>query len=303
LNDIISKNGKRYVKQKNQNHRVCECNIVLRNCIKCNINLAKRESDYITLMVKHARESSIDRQIKRPSENHYFDTKIFYQKIFDRISQSGMLCECIECIGNENRQKMSVRGPNKLSMDRIYDNIGYTHVNQRLRLVAKSHHSWQKRNSVPQNVVAKKKKWIQYTKDSILKRSKYRYDRMLSEINEMENSGMNTNEMKSFLSTHLIDGEQCKIMLHTKMESISRCEKCEKILDYGDKNGYLVTKNNPYQASPDRINNRMGYIPSNTRIVCCSCQTMGDVDEPDDIFLNDFEKIKLLKYITSKIDL
>lgn len=298
--DIIEKNGKLYVKQKHQNHRVCECRIVYRNCVKCNKKLAKRHSDYIGLMVKHAKEYSLHRQKIRPNEDHSFFSKHYYQLIFSRINDSKMLCECELCISGDSRQHLSVRGPNKISMDRVHDHLGYTHTDQELRLVSKSHHSWQKRVSGP-SLVLQKRKWIHAVKQGIVKRSKARYDRTLSEISEMEKAGMNTDDMKNWLTTHIIDHEKCISMLKEKMNSTPSCEKCGVELYYGNDCGFSETKHDTRKASPDRINNRIGYTSQNVRMVCHSCQTMESIDDPDDVFLNEVEMVELLEYIKSKM--
>lgn len=94
LEDIIVKNGRRYVKQKSQNHRVCECMVVYRNCIRCNKNLAKRHSDYISGMVKHAKEASTHRQTVRPHEDHSFFPKKYHELLLERVISSKMTCEC-----------------------------------------------------------------------------------------------------------------------------------------------------------------------------------------------------------------
>ena len=72
-------------------------------------------------------------------------------------------------------------------------------------------------------------------------------------------------------------------------------------LDYGDENGNVFTCGESRSASPDRINNRLGYIPENIRMVCFSCQTIESIDDRDDLFLDEKEYVDLLKYIENKL--
>jgi len=301
LSDLIIKNGKYYVKQKKQNHRVCECMVVYRNCIKCNKKLAKRHSDYISLMVKHAKEASEHRQKLRPEEDHSFSEKRFHELILEKVCNSKMLCECESCIESGIRQSLSIRGRNKLSMDRVFDHLGYTHDNQILRLVSKSHHSWMKRNSNPCEVESQKRKWALTVKNGIIKRSKDRYKRTLCEIYEMEKAGMDTIQMKKWLETHIVDINNCYSMVLEKKAEFPQCGKCGIELDYGDENGITMDKNNPKRASVDRIDNRIGYVPHNVRMVCHSCQTMESIDDIEDVFLDLKETEELIKYIKTKI--
>lgn len=54
-------------------------------------------------------------------------------------------------------------------------------------------------------------------------------------------------------------------MITKKKCETSHCTKCGTRLDYGDKNGLMTTKNNPRRASPDRLNDRIGYVAKNVR--------------------------------------
>lgn len=117
----------------------------------------------------------------------------------------------------------------------------------------------------------------------------------------MEMAGMDTTDMKVWLQTHVTDSDHLLSVILQKKSSTPTCEKCEVVLDYGGEDGKTRDKNNPKRASPDRIDNRMGYISSNMRMVCQACQTMASIDDPDDIFLNEEEVSKLLEYIRTKI--
>ena len=302
LEDIIVKNGKQYVKQKHQNHRVCECRVVYRNCVKCNIKLAKRHSDYITLIVKHAKESSLHRKITRPHEDHSFCSLYYSKLLLLKIVSSKLLCECEMCsLIDRKRQPLSVRGPNKISVDRVHDHLGYTHVDQELKLVSKSHHSWQKHDTskIPASGT---KKWIHSVKDGIVQRSQTRFDKMNREILDMDGAGMDTTEMVRNLGTHLVDTDNCYSMLIEKMTNNKECAKCRSTLEYGDDdNGYILTKCNPRRASPDRIDNRKGYTRENVQIVCHACQTMASLDDHNDIYLNEKEVSDLIAYIESRL--
>ena len=293
-----------YVKRKNQHHRVCSCRVVYMNCVKCNMKLAKRKSDYVSLMVKHAREASAHRQRSRPDEDHSFSAVKYTRLILQRVHASGMICECSLCaiVPREDRQRLSVRGPNKLSMDRIFDNIGYTHDKQVLRLISKSHHSSQQRNAVPVQITSKKKrKWILTAVSGMLRRSKTRFLRTQGEILDMQRAHMNVDEMKYYLSTHILSRHSCMSLVAKKRRETVSCPKCGTLLDYGDKNGVLTTKNNPRRASPDRLNDRIGYTPENVQIVCCACQTMGSIDDAKDVFLTPSEVDDLVRYLSEKI--
>lgn len=304
LVDLEERNGVLFVKQKTQRHRVCECRVVYRNCVKCNKTLSSRKSDYITLAVKHAQEQSKHRQQTRPDEDHRFCETEFYKRMLVRIEESGMMCECTLCQSTD-KQRLSVRGPNKFSVDRVDDRLGYTHRDQSLRLVSKRHHSWQKRDSTPNEKVSSRpnsrRKWITSVKTGIITRSKKRYKRTLLEIVSMEAAGMDVTQMRSRLKSHEIDNVSCRSLLRKKMDTERSCQKCGDELDYGDKDGYLVNKNNSSQASPDRIDNRFGYTFTNVRMVCCACQTMESVDEVDDVFLGDDELVGLLDFLKEKI--
>lgn len=306
LVDLEKRNGVFYVKQKHQCHRVCECRVVYRNCVKCNQKLSRRKSDYISLAVKHAQEQSNHRQRIRPDEDHRFCKTEFYKRILRKIEEGRMMCECTLCRSATNKQRLSVRGPNKFSVDRVDDRLGYTQHDQELRLVSKMHHSWQKRDSSPDDVVSSrpkcKRKWITSVKTGIITRSKRRYKRTLTEILSMEAAGMDVTQMRSQLESHRIDNASCCSLLRQKMETELGCQKCGVKLDYGDKDGKLVKKHNSSQASPDRIDNRLGYTPTNVRMVCCACQTMENVDEVEDVFLGEDEFADLLHFLKQKIE-
>lgn len=304
--DMIQFGGVSYVKRKHQHHRVCPCRVVYMNCVKCNAKLAKRKSDYVSLMVKHAREASLRRERSRPLENHSFSVSKFYALIFQRVRISGMVCECLLCasLSPEQRQRLSVRGPNKLSIDRNDDGLGYTHRDQRLRLISKSHHSSQQRDAVPSQITSKKKrKWLVSAVSGMLRRSRARLVRTQAEIIDMQGARMDVANMEYYLSTHLLTRESCVSMITQKKTETSHCPNCGVRLDYGNDNGVMMTKNNPRRASPDRINDRVGYIPTNVRIVCCACQTMGSIDDTDDVFLSPGEVGDLLAYLSDKISL
>lgn len=300
ISKVIYKNNKMYAKDSNRIREVCKCMVYFRNCMKCNIKLAKRHSDYISLMIKHCREASETRKRTRPHENHDFCTKTFYKMIYNVILESNMLCQCDLCIKNKNIQKLSIRGKNKLSLDRIYDNIGYTHENQELRLISKSHHSWQKRNSIP--IVSPKRNWMSSVKSKIIKRSELRYKKLQDEIDNVEQAGIDTDQLKQQLKSHIINIEEIDGIIRSKKENNPNCQKCNIELDYGDKNGYVFTNNESRRASPDRINNRIGYIESNIRMVCFACQTMETIDDREDLFLTESEFYELLEYIKNKIE-
>lgn len=300
-NDLIHKGGRVYAKRGKQNHRVCSCRVFYMNCVKCNDKYARRKSDYMTVMVKHARETSIKRKKSRPHENHEFNDLSYYKLVLTRIQESKMMCECTLCLDRGIRQKLSIRGPNKMSMDRVYDDMGYTHENQHLRLISKAHHSSQKRDAVPISIISNNRKWSDSTVSGIIKRSRKRYDRTEKEISQMKNALLDVSDMLLFLNSHLIDRQNIKQMINRLQEETPNCRKCNIPLDYGDTNGYLVTKNNPRQASPDRLNDRIGYIPGNVQMVCCACQTMGEIDDAEDIFLDKNELLDLENYLVDKI--
>ncbi|CAM9107580.1 unnamed protein product [Ectocarpus sp. 12 AP-2014] len=300
---MIHIRGVAYVKRKNQHHRVCSCRVVYMNCVKCNKKLAKRKSDYVSLMVKHAREASLHRQKCRPEEDHSFCQLKYYGLVLRRVETSRMLCECFLCasLPRDQRQRLSVRGPNKLSIDRVSDNVGYTHRDQTLRLISKSHHSSQQRNAVPLQIISKKKrKWMVSAVSGMLRRSRTRYTRTRVEIQGMQRARMKVTQMFFYLSTHLLDRETCVSMISKKKRETSHCPKCGEPLDYGDENGVMTTKNNPRRASPDRLDDRIGYVESNVRIVCCACQTMGSIDDIDDVFLTPEEVTDLVDYLATK---
>ena len=299
--DLIHKGGKVYAKRGRQNHRVCECRVFYMNCVKCNDKYARRKSDYMTVMVKHARETSVKRRITRPGENHEFDDLAYYRLVLTRIRECEMLCECSLCSSRGTRQRLSIRGPNKMSMDRVHDHLGYTHKDQVLRLISKVHHSSQKRDAVPVEVKSRPRKWSDATLSGIVKRSRKRYERTKKEISQMRGALMNVEGMIIFLNTHLIDRENIRVMIESMREDTPNCKKCGIELDYGDSGGYLTTKNNPRQASPDRINDRVGYTEDNVQMVCCACQTMGEVDDAEDIFLDESGLADLERYLVDKI--
>lgn len=271
------------------------------NCVKCNDRYARRKSDYISVMVKHARETSARRNTTRPEQNHDFDDLKYYKLVLARIRESRMLCECGLCLSRGTRQMLSIRGPNKMSIDRVYDDIGYTHEDQVLRLISKVHHSSQKRDAVPVDVTSRPRKWTESTLGGMVKRSRKRYERTKKEISQMEGALLDVKGMVVFLNTHLIDREELRTMIKRMRDETPNCTKCGVRLDYGNDEGLLLTKNNPRQASPDRVNDRIGYTPDNVHMVCCACQTMGEVDDADDIFLDDLGYEELEKYMVSKI--
>ena len=299
LSQIIYKNDKKYAMDGIKCRMVCECMVFYRNCMKCNLKLAKRHSDYISLMIKHCREASESRKKTRPHEDHDFCLSKFLNRIYTIIKENNLLCMCELCMNLTNKQKLSIRGPNKLSVDRVFDNLGYTHADQILRLVSKSHHSWQKRDSIPME--SKKRKWIQGAKNGILHRSTKRYNRIGIEIISMEKSGLDVLELIQQQKTHIITPVDCEYMLVNKKKNTPNCKKCNVELDYGDENGNVFTCGESRRASPDRINNRLGYIPENVRMVCFSCQTIESIDDRDDLFLDDKEYVELLEYLENKI--
>lgn len=302
--DMIHIGGVAYVKRKNQHHRVCSCRVVYMNCVKCNKKLAKRKSDYVSLMVKHAREASVHRRKCRPHEDHSFCPLIFHGLVLERVKTSGMVCECPLCFGKPRaeRQQLSVRGPNKFSIDRLHGHLGYTHRDQSLRLISKSHHSSQQRNAVPLQITSKKKrKWMVTAVSGMVRRSKTRFLRTQVEILGMQRADMSVTKMNSYLITHLLDRDSCVSMITIKKRDTPNCPKCGTRLDYGDENGVMTTKNNPRRASPDRLNDRIGYVANNVRIVCCACQTMGSIDDAEDVFLTEPETTDLVEYLSTKV--
>ncbi len=300
--DIIIINGQTYARQGNKNHLICDCKVFYMNCMNCNEKLARRKSDYISLMVRHARQASVRRQITRPSEDHSFNNITFYKCILDRITKSEFMCECLLCESRNISHKLSIRGANKFSMDRKFDHIGYTHPDQILRLVSKSHHSSQQRDAIPEKAMNRRRKWIQMAMWGISKRSKRRYIRTKQEIEDMENAKMDVTHMKLFMETHHVDKDKCTQMLIQKKSETPNCVKCGIELDFGDENGILVYTNNPVQASVNRIDNRIGYTSDNVEIVCCSCQVMEVPDEIPDIFLSDVDLDDLKEYLIRKIE-
>ena len=301
--DMIHIGGVDYVKRKNQHHRVCPCRVVYMNCVKCNTKLAKRKSDYISLMVKHARESSLHRQRCRPGEDHSFCALKFSRLVLQRVRASGMVCECLLCASfpRDRRQPLSVRGPNKFSIDRLFDTMGYTHRDQSLRLISKSHHSSQQRNAEPLRATSKqRRRWVVSAVGGMMRRSRARFLRTACEIKAMRRARMSVSKMEVYLGTHVLDRSTCVEMITKKKTETSHCPKCGELLDYGDKNGFMTTKNNPRRASPDRLNDRIGYVSSNVRIVCCACQTMGSIDDADDVFLTERERADLVAYLEAR---
>ena len=252
-------------------------------------------------MVKHARETSIKRGIKRPHEDHGFDEPEYYRMILQRIRESKMTCECILCLSRGTRQALSIRGPNKMSMDRVHNDLGYTHQDQVLRLISKNHHSAQDRDAVPLEVTSRRRKWSDSTLSGMIKRSKKRYDRTRKEIQHMKKALMDVDAMITYLGTHVTDKETLRSLIERLRMETPNCAKCGVPLEYGDDKGYLVTKKNPRQASPDRLNDRIGYTPDNVQMVCCACQTIGEVDDAEDIFLDEAGLIDLEKYLEDKI--
>lgn len=188
-----------------------------------------------------------------------------------------------------------------MSMDRVHDHLGYTHKDQVLLLISKAHHSSQKRDAVPIGKTTSLRKWSDSTVNGIVKRSKKRYNRTKIEVSQMRNAMLDVGEMIKFLNSHLIDIEETRSMIERLKNDTPCCNKCGIDLDYGDENGFLVSTNNPRQASPDRINDRIGYTPENVQMVCCACQTMGEVDDVDDIFLDDSGILDLERYLVDKI--
>ncbi len=303
--DLVYIGGVPYVKRKYQHHRVCQCRVVYMNCVTCNGKLAKRKSDYICSMVKHARQSSVRRQRCRPDEDHSFSVRKYYGIIMGRVRTSRMRCECLLCsrLPLGDRQRLSVRGPNKFSIDRMFDHLGYTHRDQVLRLISKSHHSSQQRNAVPTPITSsQKRKWLVTAVSGMVRRSKSRWLRTRAEIADMEKAGMDVTQMKSYLPTHVLDRDSCQSMILRMKQETSVCAKCGTLLDYGDENGVMSTKNNPRRASPDRLNDRIGYVESNVQIVCCACQTMASIDDAADVFLTARETADLVAYLSAKQD-
>ena len=298
--DLIHKGGRVYARRGGQNHRVCDCRVFYMNCIKCNEKYATRKSDYITMMVKHARETSSKRRVTRPEEDHEFDELKYYKILLTRIKESQMRCECTLCASLGFRQVLSIRGPNKMSIDRVRDDLGYTHKDQVLRIVSKVHHSPQKRDATPIEVRSKRK-WTDSTLSGIVRRSRKRYERTRKEITQMERAMMDVSSMVGFLKTHIVDREDTRSMIERLRNETPRCRKCGIDLYYGNEDGYLLFKNNPRQASPDRIHDRMGYTPDNVQMVCCACQTLGEVDDAEDIFLDADGIMDLERYMVNKI--
>ena len=302
--EMVYIRGVAYVKRKNQHYRVCACRVVYMNCVTCNKKLARRKSDYISLMVKHAREASVHRQRCRPDEDHSFSPLEYHGLILQRVKESGMICECPLCapLCRDERQRLSVRGPNKFSIDRLFDKLGYTHREQVLRLISKSHHSSHQRDAVPVQTTSKtKRKWMVSAVSGMLRRSRIRFERTRVEIAGMQRACMDVTKMKFYLSTHLLDRVSCVSMVSRKKRETLNCPKCGVLLDYGDENGVMTTVNNPRRASPDRLNDRVGYVDKNVQIVCCACQTMGSIDDADDVFLDSAEVIDLLGYLLAKV--
>lgn len=299
--EIIIKDGKTYARRGGKNQLICECKVFYMNCMVCNDKLARRKSDYVPLMVRHARQSSVRRSITRPHENHSFDEAKFYSLLLDRIVESGFKCECILCSARGSHQRLSVRGANKMSMDRKFDNIGYTHPDQKLRLVSKSHHSSQQRDAIPEKSMKRRRKWIHMAMWGISKRSKERYTRVGKEIIDMEKAGLDVTCMKGYMGSHEVDISKCTQMIINKKNRTSNCVKCDVELDFGDEDGVLVTTNNPNQASVNRIDNRIGYTESNVELVCCACQSMEIPSEIPDIFLSESELDDLKEYISKKM--
>ena len=116
----------------------------------------------------------------------------------------------------------------------------------------------------------------------------------------MQRACMNVTKMEFYLSTHLLDRVSCVSMISRKKIETLNCPKCGVLLDYGDENGVMTTVNNPRRASPDRLNDRIGYVDKNVQIVCCACQTMGSIDDADDVFLNSDEVADLVEYLSAK---
>ena len=117
----------------------------------------------------------------------------------------------------------------------------------------------------------------------------------------MQRACMNVTKMEFYLSTHLLDRGSCVSMVSRKKRETLNCPKCGVLLDYGDENGVMTTINNPRRASPDRLNDRIGYVDKNFQIVCCACQTMGSIDDADDVFLNSDEVADLVEYLSAKV--
>ena len=117
----------------------------------------------------------------------------------------------------------------------------------------------------------------------------------------MENSGLDVFELIQQQKTHIITSVDCEELLINKKKNTPNCKKCNVELDYGDENGNVFTCGESRRASPDRINNRLGYIPENIRMVCFSCQTIESIDDRDDLFLDEKEYVDLLKYIENKL--
>jgi hypothetical protein len=207
---------------------------------------------------------------------HVFVEADVLKKVNEALERCDGTCGCPRCVRNNTILNLQTYGSNAISFDRLYDYLGYGDEDQVLTCVSKRHNVSIKHGSVPKPR-AIGQNWLSTTShhayNSFTKRmTTLMRNKTVDQMTEREREQVALYESK-------IPKEWKKEIRETLAELSSTTPKCSKddcdnVLHYGDSKGILRTKNNPLQASPDRLDNSDPfYSIANTQMVCCGCQT------------------------------
>jgi len=195
-------------------------------------------------------------------------TRIFKDYGRAPLSTDRVLCVCRPGC----KQHLQIHGTDRWSNDRVIDSIGYTDEEQTLRIISKRHNVATKHNSVPQSR-AQGVGWDTQISSDMVKSTTYRIEK----IKNLPRPTEDHQRTIKFFNDHpeLFTKDAYKELLNTMKAQYPICAKedCDVKLDFGDAKGILRTKNNPKQASPDRLDNTNEfYITGNVQLVCQGCQ-------------------------------
>jgi hypothetical protein len=217
---------------------------------------------YVTHILASMRSSSMVR-------HHPFHVKIACAKLINGIRRipEENICPCgrPDCI--ELKPVMVLDGQHKISPDRANNSTGYSHPTTWITFISKLHNVRTKHDSDTLKPRTQRAGFFSVTVSSMVQRTKDRIETALQSQQILSQTKLHSIERYKLIQDNLKEIYKQQLVA----ARVDNCTKCGHELDYGDENDILTYKNNPHQASPDRIDNEILLYVDNFRMTCTCC--------------------------------
>ncbi len=202
-----------------------------------------------------------------------FDKDVAKQKLMDAMNRIDVDFKC-GCDRHHCAEKLQLFGPNSMSPDRTFDNIGYSDEKQVITMVVKAHNTTIKTNSVPIKA-STQVRWTSILTHNMFKNT---VDR-IAQLHKLDNyiSEKQQQYIDRFEKEKLSLKKRYKASLQIKrIAQKDICFTCKSLMYFGDHKGIFREKNNGRKVSPDRVDDaNVFYDNDNFNLVCCSCNFIG----------------------------